>query len=439
MSNTNIDSVIQSAKSQRKLYFKMSFILLLILLLLIPNAFISDLIHERSSLLYQTQQDIARTWGNKQKICGPLLAIPYTSSYFDKDQNKSSIFTHTLYVAPESVIIDTDVTTEERKKGIYSTTLYTADNNIEAKFVIPEKEAFGKKMNSISWEEASIIIPLTQPSSVISKVDLMYGSEPYKMRSYNSSNLGNSLQAIIDIKDQSTIEVSANLKLRGSQSLEYIATGEDHQTSMNCDWPSPGFQGSMLPVTREISTDGFTAAWSANEYSRPMPDLWKDNDYRLGNSEQAFGVKLVQTVDHYQKNFRSVKYALLIISLSFLIFFFFEVLNGRKIHPLQYILIGLGLSLFYLLLLSLSEHVGFNLAYGIASIGTISLVTWYSSTMLRAGKSVMILGATLIGLYGYIFVLLQMEDYALLAGAIGLFVILAIVMALSRKMDWYSY
>ena len=418
------------------LYFKITFIFILMLLMMIPSAFIKDLIHERSSLLYNTQQEIASTWGGEQVISGPLLSIPFKTSYKNKEDGKITVFDHVLYVSPEQVHNDVGVTTEERKKGIYSTTLYTSTNNIKATFVIPDEATFGANVSSILYNEATIWQPVNGPSAINKAVYLNVADDKYKMRAYQDKVMESGLKANIDITDKKKIDLSLSVDIRGSKKQSYIASGADHRITIVADWPSPGFEGSMLPSTRDISESGFTATWSANEYSRPMPEFWMDNEFQLNLRSNSFGVRLVQTVDHYQKNFRSIKYSLLIISLSFLVFFFFEMLSGRKIHSMQYILIGLALSLFYLLLLSFSEHTGFNVAYIIASLGTVSLVTWYSSTMLAAGKSVTILASTLVGLYAYIYVLLQMEDYALLVGSVGLFVILAAVMGLSRKLDW---
>ena len=429
------DTAIESKKNQRKLYYKMGFILLLILLLLIPNAFISSLIHERSNLQNQTRYEIAKTWGQQQVITGPLLAIPYTTAY--KVDGKTSYHEHIMYVSPDEVTINADVTTEERAKGIYSTILYTSGSDIAADFVLPQVGSFGSRLHEVRWQEAMVLIPISEPTNIISIVQLTTGGKEYKMKSIHNKQLGSVLSAVVDVADKKTVTISTAIESKGSESVDFVPSGASQVVMMSCDWPSPGFEGNMLPVERTITDQGFSARWTANEYSRPMPATWKDDEYQL-RGQESFGVRLVQTVDHYQKNLRSVKYSLLIIVLSFLVFFFFEILKGRRIHPLQYILIGLALSLFYLLLLSMSEHIGFDYAYIIAAIGTAALVVWYSGSMLGAGRSVAVLGGTLAGLYSYIFVLLQMEDYALLAGSVGLFVILGIVMAISKRLNWYD-
>jgi len=276
---------------------------------------------------------------------------------------------------------------------------------------------------------------MKKPASIIESVTVTSGDNSYNMNLYQDENMGRGIASVVKIEKEKYLTLSTQINIRGSRKINFLPMGTNNKFTMQCDWPDPGFEGSMLADKKKITAEGFSAEWNTNEYNSSVPKTWIDGDPR--NSQNSmFGVRLVQTVDHYQKNMRSVKYALLIISLSFLIFFFYEILKGYKVHPVQYILIGLALSLFYLLLLSFSEHLGFNAAYLIAGSATVVLVTWYSSTILQAGKGVLTLGGTLGGLYIYIFVLLQMENYALLAGSIGLFVILAAVMVLSRKLDW---
>jgi len=207
---------------------------------------------------------------------------------------------------------------------------------------------------------------------------------------------------------------------------------------MSSDWPSPGFVGKVLADNHDITDKGFSANWKVSEYSRSVPSIWSDDQYRVGNGNRSFGVELIQPVDQYQQNMRSAKYALLIISLSFVAFFFFEVMYRKKVHPVQYTFIGLSLSIFYYLLLSISEHLGFDMAYMIASTSIIALILGYSKSILKSSKSLWILGLILILLYSYIFILLQLEEYALIAGSIGLFSILAMIMYMSRNVDWYN-
>ncbi len=228
-----------------------------------------------------------------------------------------------------------------------------------------------------------------------------------------------------------------DINLKGSEKLGFIPLGGETNVELISDWQTPSFDGAFLPDEREVGKDGFKARWKVLQLNRNFPQSWKgkpSNDIL----DSAFVVKLLVPVDEYQKNERSVKYAIMFISLTFLIFFFVEVINKIRIHPIQYLLVGLALVLFFSLLLSLSEHLNFNLAYLIASIGTISAITLYSRNIFKNNRLTMLQGGVLAILYIFIFTILQLQDYALLMGSTGLFVVLAIVMFISRKIDWYA-
>ena len=425
---------------QRKLFLKIGFILLLILLLMIPNALIQSLIYERQSLESETQTEIASSWGPSQKIMGPVLSIPYSTIHTSKDGIITS-FDHTLRVLPESLNVDVDLGTEERKKSIYKAILYNAKHNINGNFKLPDTSEFGKNLSKVHWSDATIDIGFSSSSSLSNIVNLKWGDINYKMQSGASDSqlFPSAIHSKVKIDPESSVyQFDTEIGVNGSKSIKYIPLASNTTVTVNSTWPSPGFVGLPLPTTREISENGFSATWNSTEYNRPFKDTWIDNEVNLSHRGESFGVDLVQTVGHYQKNMRSAKYALLIISLSFLVFFFFEILKSNRIHPVQYIFIGLALSIFYSLLLSLSEHVGFGPAYLIAASAVVGLISWYGKFMLKQGSNVMILTIILGGLYTYIYILLQMEEFALLVGSIGLFIVLAISMYLSRNMDWYG-
>jgi len=428
-----------SKGNQKKLFLKIGFILILILLLMIPNMLIQGLIYERQGLESQTQRDIAASWGPSQKMMGPILSIPYTNEYTTDDG--TTTHDHVLRVLPESLNIDVQLNTEERKKSIYKAILYTANHNISGHFNRPDVSRFGKNVSKIHWSDAKIDIGFTSSASLDNIVNLKCNNINYKMESGASDSqlFPSAIHTNIDLDSLSkTFTFDTEIGVNGSEAIKYLPLASNTQVTINSDWDAPGFVGLPLPAKREVTENGFIATWKSTEYNRPFKDTWKDGDVQLSHRGESFGVDLVQTVGHYQKNMRSAKYALLIISLSFLVFFFFETLKGSRIHPVQYIFIGLALSIFYSLLLSLSEHIGFGLAYLIAAGAVIGLICWYSKFMLRQGNNVMILTLILGGLYTYIYILLQMEEFALLVGSIGLFMVLAISMYLSRNMDWYG-
>ena len=213
--------------------------------------------------------------------------------------------------------------------------------------------------------------------------------------------------------------------------------GKETHTKLESTWDSPGFTGAFLPEKREIKKTGFTAEWNILYLNRNFPQQWTSEDtHELAPA--AYGVELIFPVDHYQKATRSAKYAVMFLFLTFLVFFIIEIMNKSRIHPVQYLLIGIALLIFYSLLVSLSEYLGFNLAYALASAATILLITGYAFSVVKNKKAGISIGAFLTALYGFLFVLLQLEDLSLVIGSIGLFVILAIVMRVSRNIDWYS-
>ncbi|HHH54328.1 MAG TPA: cell envelope integrity protein CreD, partial [Bacteroidetes bacterium] len=237
-------------------------------------------------------------------------------------------------------------------------------------------------------------------------------------------------------KYKDNIDFSFDIKLQGSESIYFIPVGKTTTVALKSSWDSPSFQGRFVPDEREVSKDGFTANWKILDMNRNYPQQWEGNKYNVSSSK--FGVDLIKPVGEYQKNMRTVKYSLLIIVLIFLIYFFFEVLGKFRIHPIQYSFIGLALTLFFVLLLSISEQIGFDLAYLVSAAATTIMILIYSAALLKNRKQLLILTGFLITIYGFIYVVLQLEDFALLAGSIGLFVALFITMYYSRKIDWYN-
>lgn len=432
-------SLKPSRLGQMKLFLKIGFILFLILLLMIPNAMIRNLVNERQGLEYQTQHEIAASWGPSQKMMGPVLSIPFTRT-LTKD-NAVTTFDYTLRVLPKVLDLDVNLTTEERKKSIYKAILYTANHILSGTFELPDESDFGKNVATIHWNAATIDMGFSSSASLAHLVEFEWGGTMYKMESGASDSqiFQSGIHTDIQINpEKKSYSFQSEIGIHGSEAIQYLPLASNTSIRMTSDWSSPGFIGLPLPTSRDISETGFTANWNLTEYNRSFKDTWENNEIMLDHKSESFGVDLVQMIGHYQKNMRSAKYALLIISLSFLVFFFFEMLKGNRIHPVQYIFVGLALSVFYTLLLSISEHLGFDIAYCIAAVSVVGLVSWYSRFILKQGASVMILTLVLGGLYSYIYILLQMEEFALLVGSIGLFFVLAIAMYLSRHMDWYS-
>ena len=235
-----------------------------------------------------------------------------------------------------------------------------------------------------------------------------------------------------------TVDFDFILKLQGSQNMSFIPLGSTTKVNITSNWPSPSFNGNFLPDRREVTNEGFKANWKILQLNRNFPQAWIGTNQSEKMNNSAFGVDLILPLDDYQKSMRSAKYAVMTIALTFLIFFLVEILNGRKIHPFQYALVGLALCLFYILLVSISEHSNFNLAYSISTFAIVSMITLYSLSIFKVRKLTILMVITLIGIYGFLFVTLQLADYALLMGSVGLTLILGVTMYFTRNINWYK-
>ncbi|HPN68421.1 MAG TPA: cell envelope integrity protein CreD [Saprospiraceae bacterium] len=446
-----MDETIKSNKKpQWALLFKLGFIFFLICLLNIPIFWITDLIYERQGLQQQVEKDISRAWGNAQTLTSPVLVIPFSKTkVVDK---KSIVEDFKLYLAPELVGMDNNLKSEVRTKGIFNTIVYDNDCKINATF----------DLNNIKDEErqyalnkAYIIVGLSDPQAIVAGIKSNING--LVVKSFPGTNDAEFVKSgfhtpvnLTDFKD--TLVWSSVLNFRGTSSLRFEPTAKLSQFEVKSNWASPSFIGRNLPSDRRITTTGFSSTWKASEFNRNTPDSWIDDtyvtsstvfqnnpDYVNPNMENDLpGVELIETANHYHKNLRSIKYAFLIIFLSFLMYFSSEIFLKVRIHPIQYALIGISLVVFYTLLLSLSEQIGFNKSYFISFAAVLSLVMTYTYFVLKSWRPTIIIGFLFVLIYGYVFTLLQLEDLALLVGSVGIFFILAMVMFLSRKIDWYN-
>jgi inner membrane protein len=417
---------------------KIAFIGFIALLLMIPIAFVTDIIRERESLRQQTKSEISQLWGGNQTMVTPILIIPFKETLQDSEK-KSYITEKTLYISALDIKIDNIIKAEKRQKGIFSSIVYTNQYKVLGNFDLSTIPV-DKNIN-YDYTKAVLQLGLTDPSSIASKVILKINDEMIDVQpgSIKKNVIENGLHASIRLYPETkNFNFSIEFDIRGSNNVAFILATKNAEINMNANWPNPSFIGKNLPKTREIKTDGFLANWLTNEFNNNTLAYWSDENINLSQSPPIVSVDLIETADDYQKNTRTSKYALFIIALSFCTFFVFEFLHKSKIHPIQYLLIGLALSVFYLLLLSLSEHLGFNMAYYISALAVTIIIVVYARAIIPNIKSTLILTGILVFLYSYIFVLMQLEDYSLLAGSIGLFLILALVMIGSRKVNWYA-
>ena len=440
-------------------------IAILVLLLLIPAYMIEDLIRERSSYREAAIREVSSKWGEAQTITGPVLTLPYTS-YFKDNEGKVTATTEYAHFLPESLNVQTQLSPEIRYRGIYDVVVYTTSIRCAGQFAYPDITTLN--LANVQWNDAYVSVGIPDMRGIEEAVILQWQQENHPFDPGIASNdlftSGISTPVRLD-SAQATIAYQFDLQLKGSRSLRFMPLGRTTQVNVRSDWSNPSFDGAFLPDEREVNESGFTAHWEVLHLNRNFPQAWKGSQYRFTTSNNqaipadyyydrpieaaqpaasteasgySFGVNLLRPVDEYQKATRAAKYAILFISLTFLVFFFVETLNRKRIHPVQYLLVGLALCIFYALLVSISEQLSFNVAFVLSSVAVTGLITLYCHSIFRQQRLTLFIGALLILLYGFVFTLLQLQDYALLIGSIGLFGILAVVMYFSRKIDWYA-
>lgn len=423
----------------------------LILILLIPVAQINSVINEREQYRDQAIQEVQDLWGGDQEIVGPILMIPYQTSWVD---NKEEVHfeNHQAYFLPQSLNIKTQIDPEIRYRGIYQAPLYRMKLKAQGVYRFPDFSEWQGDTEKVNWDEAKIVIQLPDNRSIKESVKLKINDDEYTFIPGVPQNpyLKQGIQTSIDLtrlNQFAEVPFEFSLNLNGSDSIRVAPLGQETKVTMHSAWKDPSFKGGYLPDSREITPEGFEAQWTVYSMSRNYPQKFKDDDLVSSSrySRKAefwegslLGVDLLIPVDTYTKTLRATKYALLFIFLTFLTFFVFEVVVKLKVHPFQYFLVGSAICLFYLLLLSLSEHIGFQRAYFIASGGIVGMISFYGYSILKNIKRSLILSANITSLYVYLYVLLNAQDFALVMGSIGLFITLAVVMFVTRKIDWYT-
>lgn len=440
----------------------------LVLILLIPASWIDNLVYERQSRAEHVMQEVSSKWSGSQTLSGPILVIPYKKfEKIDRGKNGIEIVEHIerYFFLPETLTIKSTVDPQELHRGIFDAVVYNATFQTTANFTKPDFNSLGIKEEHVLWNAAYMIFNITDlrgivdenPSFTVGKDQL--ATEP-------SSNVGVSVKKFLKeyqnlysdnpvIDEPSEISssgivahmnwksaddfagnTSIKLKLKGSQKLCFVPSGKTTSVTMNGSWNDPSFDGEFLPDSREVTTSGFNATWKVLHYNRPFSQYWNTDDTQLTGSE--FGVKLLVPVDQYLKSIRTSKYGQLIIILTFLSLFLVEITKGVRIHPFQYILIGTALIIYYTLLLSFSEQFGYDKAYWIATLATVSLISVYSISFLKNFKLVILLTLLLTIFYTFIYIIILQQDFSLLIGSIGLFIIVGALMYFSSKVEWYK-
>ncbi|NCI47528.1 cell envelope integrity protein CreD [Sediminibacterium soli] len=409
----------------------------LTLLLLIPTLFIANLVEERQNRQAQVVADVSSKWASAQRVTGPYLYIPFVQQEKMPD-GTSRASKRYLYLLPDNLSVTADIVPEQRPRSIYKVLLYRSSVTAKGNLSLSFPAEFNSQ--SLLLSEARVCIGITDFKGIEKKIAIGINGKTYDLLpglpAADMDSVG--LSAAIDLSGLSanqSLEFSLPMQLRGSRQLHFAPMAGSSRFTIRSAWPDPSFDGSTLPSEREIKKDGFTAVWEFSRANLPFNTVLSAG--QVPRSSFDFGVSMLQPTDQYAKTARSIKYAILVIGLSFALFFIIEIMQQRPMHPVQYVLIGMALSIFYILLLSLSEFILFNQAYLVAAAATLLLVTLYVKSHFRQWKTALVFGSVLAGLYTFIFILIQLEDTALLLGSIGLFLILGGIMFLSRKVNWY--
>lgn len=428
---------------------------LLALVLLIPIGMISGLIAERQARRESTVEEIASKWGRTQHLTGPALVVPYTVRWAETGsagQTLSRSETRTAVFLPDRVALHGKIHSETRQRGIFSVPVYRLDLQVEGEFARPDFAALGLGTAEIAWDRAHLAVGLSDARAIQQETAVVWNDAPVAFLPGNGglSESSPGIHAVLDLSTTEPARADADpsavryrfafpLQLNGSVAVYFAPFGKQTEVLLSADSGNPTFQGNWLPTERTITRDAFEARWSIPFLGRNFPQAWRDTTPMQDSIDAArFGVGFIEPVDHYRMAERSVKYASLFILLTFATIWLVEVLAGLRVHPIQYLMLGGALCLFYLLELSLAEHIGFPIAYAVASLAIVSMITAYSAVALQSRRRALVVGSGVALLYGYLYNLLDNEDYALLIGSLGLFAILAAIMYATRQVDWYT-
>jgi inner membrane protein len=416
--------------------------------LLIPLTWVYSVVTERSSRRDVAVAEISATWGGAQTLGGPVLAVPYTAIWTENTGREIRSACR-AFVLPRDLHVEGRLTPQTRSRGIFDVIVYRAELKVTGHFVRPTLDWIRPAPAQIEWQQATINVGIADPRGLTRPTTIRVGGKDLPLNGgvapvgiFNAGAQA-AVTTLADLAPGAEIPFEFSIEMNGTRDMMFLASAEETTIDLASRWPHPSFTGTPLPDTRQLDQTGFTAHWRAASFGRPYPARWTTNDTTLEQlfaqaRQSAFGVSLVQPVDIYQQADRAVKYAVLFIVLTFLVFFLWEIFHAALLHPMQYAFVGFALCVFYLLLVSISEHAGFDLAYTVSATVTTLLITGYARAVLGGTTQAASVLAALSGLYGFLYLLLRLEDSALLVGSIALFLILACLMYVTRRMNWYD-
>ncbi|WP_321898936.1 cell envelope integrity protein CreD [Burkholderia cepacia] len=441
----------------RVLLFKFVITALLALLILIPLQMVQSIVHERSAYRMDALQSIWSSYAGPQTVSGPVLVVPYTEVTRVRDETpaggatKTSLRSETkrLLVFPKTLNVDGTLTTSVRYRGIHKALVYELTSRLTGTLALPDLKKLPQADGHVSFkvDSAYVAIGIGDIRGLTAQPDVRIGGARFDVeQGTRLDSLRQGVHANVDLAALAeagagagagaVVPFSIDLPLRGAESVAFAPVGDQNDFSLKSTWPHPSFDGAFLPNNRTVDARGFTGNWRVTSFNTKARE-----QIATGNGEGAIetaSVSMIEPVNVYLQAERATKYGALFVMLTFASFFMYELVKRLRIHPIQYALVGLSLALFFLLLLSLSEHIAFAYAYLAASGACIGLLGFYLSFVLHSVKRGAVFSALLAVLYAALYGLLLSEDNALMLGSLLLFAILAGIMTLTRRVDWYS-
>jgi inner membrane protein len=430
---------------------KIIIITVMIFLFLIPLGMIKDLIREREGRKLEAETDVVSSWGGESAIGGPVLVVPRRMKREVLDEAGKVLrmeeYTERVYMLPRNLDLDVRSRSEMKHRGIFEVPVFTLDLSGSGDFAL---EPLYKNYISadLIWDQAYVQFSYHHLKGMKKTGPLLWGGKEINFEPGDSalSFYDAVLKVPVDIGSGETWNISRtipfrfNQEIRGGTSLEFLPLGGETRIHLESDWVSPSFQGYYLPTQQNISDQGFTAEWELHSLSRSVPESWSESETSVFDEmrQTAFGLNYYPALNSYNKTRRTIDYGILFLIMPFMTFFLFELIRKGRFHPIQYLLAGFGNILFYLILLSLSEHIAFMPSYLAASAAVAVMLSLYTLSIDGVGWKGLYLLPVMSSGYGYLYFVLKSEDYALVMGTAGLFAALSITMFLTRGIKWYD-
>jgi inner membrane protein len=412
-----------------------------------PLTMMCSVVSERATRRDRVVDEVSNDWGGAQTIGGPVLSVPYRYSWKDSTGRLQSS-TGSFQVLPAALEVDGVIEPGTRKRTLFTVIVYTARLKIRGRFAAPRLTNVRPVPDEILWDAATVNVGVADPRGIARAVEINWNGQQQRFEP-GTAAVGlftSGIQAPapgVAADRTEPLRFELDLEIKGTRQFRLLPGGNETTLQLTSTWPHPSFIGTT-PDPPRVDSSGFQASWRVPYFGRGFPLEWNGGDQQLNEvlarqaQASAFGVALVQPVDIYVQTERAVKYAVLFIVMTFVLAFLWEITGSALVHPIQYLFVGFTMCVFYLLLLSIAEHRGFDVAYAVAACATTGLLAWYWSWVLGGRRQGFLMGGALTVLYGYLYLLLRLEDYALLAGSAGLFAMLALVMFMTRGVNWYE-